>query len=202
MLQAQSMAVCGIHCLNSISCLYFLFNTTTQSCHLLGYDNGNSTSLTLTSYLTWDIYTVAKCLDSGQYLSQFNKCIEVHMNAEKDWFEAQDFCHRDGGSLLTLNSLAEFDFFRDMFMSILQVPDYVSLGARRTGPATDDFSWVFGSNEGARVESAFWKPGKPDNSHGGEFCVGSRLVDEFYLNDITCSYYYGDFVCEYLLHQN
>ena len=199
LLTATSLTVCGVQCVESPTCVVFLYDSPTLLCHLLGYDAAGA-PLNLTSDHTGEVYSVdTKCSDLGQFIRQFQKCIEINMGEEKNWLEAQDTCETDGGSLMTISSDSEFEYFREMFNSIIVDPQFFSLGAMRSGPADNDFHWVFGSNQIARVSNGYWKQGKPDNANGGEACVASRWEDNFYLNDVTCQHYLGFFICEYLV---
>ena len=199
--KTSSRISCGLSCARNASCTYFLFHIQTLSCHLLAY-NVDTTPLDLNFYLNWDVFKVPNnnnCNNYGIYLTEFNKCIGIHTDVEKTWNDSQTYCLNDGGSLMTINSDSEFDYFRSLFTAMLKQPEFFNLGAKKIGPGFNDFHWVFGSTVGARISSSHWYLNMPDNKFGDEFCIASRWDDNFYLNDVTCLYYPGFFICEYLV---
>ncbi|GFO02699.1 macrophage mannose receptor 1 [Plakobranchus ocellatus] len=198
-LTVSTKALCGIHCVRKPSCRYFLFNVTSLSCNLLGLDNPTD-AFDLNNYVTWEVFTLeSACPNSKQYIEQFDKCIKINTHIQLNWFDAQTACENDGGTLMIINSDAEFEFFQQLFASLIVSPDFFHLGARMLGPAYDDFYWVYGANVGAKVKSNHWAPSQPDNLFEDEYCIASRSDDNFYLNDITCAWYQGFYVCEYFL---
>ncbi|KAK3725575.1 hypothetical protein RRG08_042993 [Elysia crispata] len=195
--KATSRIECGIRCARDVLCTYFLFDLVSVSCHLLSYDV-SGVPLNMDNYLTWEVYIVrASCPDSKRYISEFDKCIVIHTHDELTWNEAQNYCQNDGGYLMTIDNNNDFDYFRELFSALLVDPQFFSLGAKKTGPNNDDFHWVFGSTVGDKIRPEFWHTNMPDNAFNDEFCIAARWEDQFYLNDVTCEWYPGYFICEY-----
>ncbi|RUS84451.1 hypothetical protein EGW08_007780 [Elysia chlorotica] len=110
-------------------------------------------------------------------------CYKVYTQ-NRAWGSARSYCQSEQADLVTLDTVAKLNYFK----GFLPWGDY-HIGAAKSG---NDFTWL---STNSIIDTSLWGNGCPDNPNT-ELCVSLTTFTRLDLNDIHCSNYNFQFICE------
>ncbi|XP_037716093.1 C-type lectin 37Da-like [Drosophila subpulchrella] len=109
----------------------------------------------------------------------------IESNAQKNWFEASESCHRLGAKLISFETIQEWDLINRYLLKNKIYNVYWTSGSDLAHQGKHD--WL---ETGERITLPIWYPGEPNNFNGNEHCdeLGDRGSSDNYnvLNDRPC----------------
>ncbi|KAG8005154.1 Lactose-binding lectin l-2 [Nibea albiflora] len=106
------------------------------------------------------------------------------------WAEAELYCLSEKANLVSIHSLEEHNFIRDLSKNFdpFQGPTWIGLSDTQK-----EGGWMW--SDGSAVDFLLWDAGEPDNGDGNEDCAHINHGSDLKWNDYPCSKQFT-FVCE------
>jgi hypothetical protein len=94
------------------------------------------------------------------------KCLKV-FNKTVNYSEAKQICTENNATMISIESLEENEFVRNLTKQSVPQAEYLWIGAKRTGSGLLDFEW----ENGNPFLYSNWKSDEPDNYGGNQYFV-------------------------------
>nr|XP_046272981.1 lactose-binding lectin l-2-like [Scatophagus argus] len=121
----------------------------------------------------------------------FNGRCYKYVSTHLSWADAELHCVSEGANLVSIHSLEEQTFVKDLIKNFDHSEGYTWIGLHDI-PREGGWMW----SDGSAVNFTFWAPGEPNNNQGGnEDCAHLNFGTNRKWNDICCDSTYPS-VCE------
>ncbi|XP_060932845.1 lactose-binding lectin l-2-like [Limanda limanda] len=107
-----------------------------------------------------------------------NRCYK-YVSTHMTWADAELYCVSQGANLVSIHSLDEANFVKDLIKNFDHAEGYTWIGL---SDLHKEGSWMW--SDGCAVKFTYWSPGEPNNDGGRENC-GHYFKRGW--NDILCS---------------
>ncbi|KAK3781259.1 hypothetical protein RRG08_065990 [Elysia crispata] len=177
----KSKLACAADCDRIVDCDQFLFNTDTANC-LLFRTGSNQEHLLFSA--PWILFREHfTCPNDFTDALTIGICYKIYTQ-NANWYNARSTCQEAGYDLIMIDTLSKLNYFKNN----LPWDDY-HIGAWKSG---GDFRWL---SSGSTIDSNLWGSGCPDNPNS-EKCIALTTFSSLNLNDIHCTNYAFNFICE------
>ncbi|XP_040564873.1 macrophage mannose receptor 1 [Lepeophtheirus salmonis] len=122
-----------------------------------------------------------------------NVCYKFSKKEKMNWYEAQKFCRRQGGDLVSLHQPSESEYLWIHYASSEYGKDDPWIGLSSIGHEGE--GGLFGWSDGSILDYSNWKEGEPSDHMGMESCTHLYLLQEGLWNDDHCGKKKG-YICK------